>query len=94
MVTCRLERRRIARQNISMKSLRRLGRLFVIKTRWEAWMIIYAIAVGAVTRGHLYIAHYPGVGGKLLFVACAALPLVAGPALLDAFPKKRKATAV
>ncbi len=56
-------------------------------------MIIYAIAVGAVTRGHLYIAHYPGVSGKILFAACAALPLVAGPALLDAFPKKVKAEA-
>ena len=68
--------------------LRRLGRLFIIKTRWEAWLIIYAIAVGAVTRGHLYQAAYPGVAGNVLFVACALLPLVAGPALLDAFPKR------
>ena len=73
-----------------MTMLRRLGRLFVIKTRWEAWLIIYAIAVGAVTRGHVYQAAYPGVAGDLLFAACAALPLVAGPALLDAFPAKRR----
>ena len=77
----------------TMSLIRRLGRLFVIKTRWEAWMIIYAIAVGAVTRGLIYVDHYPGVSGKILFAACAALPMVAGPALLDAFPKKAKAGA-
>lgn len=80
-----------------MNRLRRLSRrflrLFVLKTRWEAWMIIYAIAVGAVTRGHLYMDLYPGVFGQLMFAACALLPLVAGPALLDAFPKRVKGTA-
>ena len=30
--------------------LRKIGRLFVIKTRWEAYLIIYALALGATTR--------------------------------------------
>ena len=34
--------------------LRKIGRLFVIKTRFEAYLIIYALALGAMTRG----AHY------------------------------------
>ncbi len=75
---------------LKLSPLKRIGRLFVVKTRWEAWLIVYAIAVGAVTRGHLYMAHYPGWMGWTLFAACASLPLVAGPALLDAFPKREK----
>lgn len=77
-------------QKKPMTTLKRLGRLFTIKTRWEAWLIIYAIAVGAITRGHLYMDVYPGMMGRIMFAACALLPLVAGPALLDAFPKASK----
>lgn len=74
----------------AMTFISRIGRLFIIKTRWEAWLIIYAIAVGAVTRGYLYLDQYPGGMGYVLFAACALLPMVAGPALLDAFPKREK----
>ena len=42
--------------------LRKIGRLFVIKTRWEAYLIIYALALGAMTRGLHYTIEYPGVG--------------------------------
>ena len=35
--------------------LRKIGRLFVIKTRFEAWLVTYAIAVGAVERGRHYL---------------------------------------
>jgi hypothetical protein len=31
--------------------LNKIGRLFTIKTRLEAWLVIYAIALGAVERG-------------------------------------------
>ena len=40
--------------------LRKVGRLFTIKTRWEAWLVIYAIALGAVERGRHYLETYPG----------------------------------
>jgi hypothetical protein len=36
--------------------LRKFGRLFTIKTRFEAWAITYAIALGAVERGQHYLA--------------------------------------
>ena len=40
--------------------LRKVGRLFTIKTRLEAWLVIYAIALGAVERGRYYLETYPG----------------------------------
>ena len=44
-------------------------RLFVIKTRFEAYLIIYGLALGAMTRGAHYTQEYPGIGGYLLFAA-------------------------
>lgn len=44
--------------------LRKIGRLFVIKTRFEAFAVIYALALGAVERGHAYLGQYPGFPGK------------------------------
>ena len=35
--------------------IRKLGRLFVIKTRFEAYAIIYALALGAAERGSAYM---------------------------------------
>ena len=63
--------------------LRRLGRLFVIKNRWEAFAVIYALSLGAVERGFHYMDRYPGFGGWLLFAACTGVVFMAGAALLD-----------
>jgi hypothetical protein len=63
---------------------KRIARLFTIKTRFEAFLVIYAIAIGAVERGQRYLDTYPGVGGKLLFLACTGVVFVAGAKLLDA----------
>ncbi|MDQ4088098.1 MAG: hypothetical protein M3177_08860 [Pseudomonadota bacterium] len=63
--------------------LRKLGRLFTIKTRLEAWAVIYAIALGAVSRGFVYLETYPGLGGWLLFAACTAVVFMVAPKLLD-----------
>ena len=63
--------------------LRKVSRLFVIKTRLEAFLIIYALALGATERGALYLAQYPGWGGKLLFLACSAAVFMAGAKILD-----------
>ena len=62
----------------------RIARLFTIKTRWEAYLVIYAIAVGAIERGQHYLATYPGTGGWLLALACTGVVFVAGSKLLDA----------
>jgi hypothetical protein len=63
--------------------MKKLGRLFVIKTRWEALAVIYAIALGAVERGMHYLEQYPGFGGWLLFAACTGVVFMVGGKLLD-----------
>ena len=66
-----------------MTRLRKIGRLFIIKTRLEAYLVTYAIAVGAVERGVHYMANYPGNGGVILAIACLGVPFIAGAKLLD-----------
>lgn len=63
--------------------LRKIGRLFVIKTRFEAWVVIYAIALGAVERGAHYLTQYPGYAGWMLAAACTGVVFLAGGKLLD-----------
>lgn len=63
---------------------KRIARLFILKTRTEVWLVIYAIAVGAVERGHHYLEIYPGFGGWLLALACTGVVFLAGAKLLDA----------
>lgn len=74
--------------------LKKTLRLFVIKTRLEAWAIIYALAVGAVARGFHYLEQYPGTGGWLLFAACTGAVFMAGAKILDATrgPRHRRLT--
>lgn len=61
----------------------KIGRLFVIKTRVEAFLIIYALALGATERGSAYLEQFPGWGGKLLFLACTGAVFMAGAKILD-----------
>lgn len=69
--------------------LRKIGRLFVIKTRFEASLIIYALGLGAVERGKIYLEVFPGIGGWLLMAACTgSVFLAAWPRSLTASPTK------
>lgn len=63
--------------------LRKIGRLFVIKTRFEAWAVTYAIALGAIERGVHYLRLYPNWMGMMLAAACTGVVFVAGAKLLD-----------
>jgi hypothetical protein len=69
--------------------LKKLARLFVIKNRFEAYAVIYALAVGAVGRGVEYLAIYPGPTGYFFFAACTAAVFIAGGKILDATDRKR-----
>ena len=69
--------------------LKKIGRLFTIKTRFEAWLVIYAIALGAIERGQHYMAQYPGAGGWMLALACTGVVFVAGAKLLDSVRPQR-----
>ena len=64
--------------------LRKIKRLFTIRTRLEAFLVIYALAVGAVSRGFAYLQQYPGLFGWFLFACCTGVVFMAGGMLLDA----------
>ena len=66
-----------------MDMLKKIARLFVIKNRFEAFAIIYAIAVGAVGRGIHYLEVYPGNLGIVLALLCTGVVFLAGAKLLD-----------
>lgn len=70
---------------------KRVKRLFVIKTRWEAYLIIYALALGAMTRGAHYTVEYPGIGGYLLMAATAGAVFLGGAKILDALRYEQEA---
>ncbi len=70
--------------------LRKLSRLFVIKTRVEAYLIIFALALGATTRGNAYLQQYPGWGGWALFLACTGAVFLAGAKILDCLRYERE----
>ena len=69
--------------------VRKIARLFVIKTRFEAYVIIYALALGATARGTVYLDQYPGWGGKLLFLACTGAVFLGGAKILDCLRHER-----
>ena len=73
--------------------LRQISRLFVIKNRFEASAIIYALALGSAERGQIYLSQYPGFGGKLLFLASCLAVFMAGAKIMDAMKYEREARA-
>ena len=73
--------------------LRKVSRLFTIKTRFEAFLLIYALALGATTRGVVYIEQFPGWAGYTLFFACTGAVFLAGAKILDCLRYERAAEA-
>ncbi len=74
--------------------LARIARLFMIKTRIEAFMVIYALATGAADRGRIYLDVYPGWGGRILFLASLATVAMAGAKILDCVRYDRQTVAM
>lgn len=68
----------------------RFCRLFVIKTKFEAFLVIYGLGTGAVERGVHYMAQYPGIGGKLLFAASPVAVFMAAARILDSLERGRE----
>ena len=64
--------------------IRKLSRLFIIKTKFEAFLVIYALACGAVERGLHLKSQYPGWSGWMLCALCPLVVFVAGARILDA----------
>ena len=70
--------------------LRKIGRLFVIKNRFEAFAIIYALALGATNRGLVYLDTFPPYWGEALFLAACCAVLMGGAAILDSLKTKNE----
>lgn len=70
--------------------LRKIGRLFVIKNRFEAFAIIYALALGATNRGLVYLETFPPYWGEALFLAACCAVLMGGAAILDGLKTKNE----
>ncbi len=60
----------------------RIVRLFTIKTKFEAFLVIYGLGLGAVERGAHYLQQYPGAQGKMLFMLCPIAVFMAGARIL------------
>jgi hypothetical protein len=73
--------------------LRKIARLFVIKNKVEAYLIIFALALGSMERGSHYLTIYPGWFGELMFVACGGAVLMAGAKILDCLKHEKRLAA-
>ena len=67
----------------------KLKRLFTIKTKFEAFLAIYAVALGATARGLHYLDEYPGPAGEILFLACCGAVMVVGGLMIDGVTLKQ-----
>lgn len=65
----------------------RVKRLFTIRTKFEAYLVIYGLAMGAAERGVHYLSQYPGTGGWLLFAACPLAVFIAGSHIIDSLER-------
>lgn len=68
---------------LTMSMGKRFARLFTIKTRFDAYLVIFAIAMGAVERGRHYLEIYPGNLGWVFAALATGVVFVAGAKLLD-----------
>jgi hypothetical protein len=65
-------------------------RLFVIKTKFEAFAVIYALGLGATERGAHYLQQYHGIGGWLLFAVCPIAVFMVAPVILESVENRHR----
>lgn len=68
----------------------RIARLFTIRTKFEAFMVIYGLGLGATERGVHYVRDYPGATGWLLFAICPIAVFMAGTRILESVERNRE----
>lgn len=64
--------------------MKKLTRLFQIKTKLEVFLITYALGMGAAMRGQEYLTQYPGAIGKIFFLLCTSAVFLAAAKMLEA----------
>jgi hypothetical protein len=70
--------------------MKKLARLFQIKTKTEVFLVTYALGVGAVKRGEDYLSLYPGQLGWVFFALCTGAVFVAASKMLQAVEYHRQ----
>lgn len=68
--------------------LRKFARLFVVKNKFEAFLVIYGIACGAIERGFHYMQQYPGAQGWMLFGLSPVIVFMAGARILNSVERE------
>jgi hypothetical protein len=64
--------------------MNKFTRLFKIKTKFEVFLITYALGLGAVKRGQDYMVQYPGKIGWVFFLLCTGTVFIAAGKMLEA----------
>ena len=69
--------------------MKKIARLFQIKTKFEVFLITYALALGATKRGQEYLLVYPGKLGWLFFALTTGAVFLAAAKMLEAVDYRR-----
>lgn len=69
---------------LTILTMKKIARLFSIKTKLEVFLITYALGLGAAERGKDYMVQYPGNVGKMFFVLCTVAVFIAASKMLEA----------
>jgi len=69
---------------LTFLTMKKIARLFTIKTKLEVFLITYALGLGAAERGKDYMLQYPGNVGKMFFVLCTVAVFIAAAKMLEA----------
>jgi hypothetical protein len=64
--------------------MKKLKRLFQIKTKFEVYLVTYALATGAVKRGEDYLLQYPGKLGWVFMLLVTGSVFLAAAKMLQA----------
>ena len=67
-----------------MTKLQKFKRLFQIKTKFEVFLITYALALGSTKRGQDYLLQYPGKLGWVFFALTCGAVFLASAKMLQA----------
>jgi len=69
--------------------MRKIARFFTIRTKFEAYLAIFGIAMGATARGSHYLDIYPGLPGQLLYLSCCGAVMIVGGLMIDGVTLKQ-----
>ncbi|MCW2361968.1 MULTISPECIES: hypothetical protein [Sphingobium] len=69
--------------------MRKIARLFTIRTKFEAYLAIFGVAMGATARGAHYLEVYPGFPGYLLYASCCSAVMIVGGLMIDGVTLKQ-----